>query len=138
MWVRLRWLSDLLSGARLRPKSTTAHNSTRGPPAPLARRPPRTRAGYDLAGLQQVPADGTPAPRDAAGTGSRTLRNTILILTARVVSRVLALGAYWVQIRYLQPTGLGIFQDVVNQAALATVFLDVGFNTLFQREAARR
>ena len=91
-----------------------------------------------MAGLQQVPADGTPGPRDAAGTGSRTLRNTVLILTARVVSRVLALGAYWVQIRYLQPTGLGIFQDVVNQAALATVFLDVGFNTLFQREAARR
>jgi O-antigen/teichoic acid export membrane protein len=70
--------------------------------------------------------------------GSRTLRNTALILVARVISRVLALGSVVVMIRHLQPAGLGTFQDVVNQAGLATVFLDAGFNTLFQREAARR
>jgi O-antigen/teichoic acid export membrane protein len=70
--------------------------------------------------------------------GSRTLRNTALILTARVISRVLALGSVVVMIRHLEPAGLGTFQDVVNQAGLATVFLDAGFNTLFQREAARR
>jgi O-antigen/teichoic acid export membrane protein len=88
--------------------------------------------------LQEVPADGTPPRREAAGAGSRTLRNTVLILTARIVSRVLALGSVLVMIRHLQPAGLGTFQDVVNESALATVFLDVGFNTLFQREAARR
>lgn len=70
--------------------------------------------------------------------GSRTLRNTVLVLGARVVSRLLALVVMLVMIRYLQPTGLGTFQDVVNESALATVFLDAGFNTLFQREAARR
>jgi O-antigen/teichoic acid export membrane protein len=51
---------------------------------------------------------------------------------------VLALASVLVLIRHLQPAGLGTFQDVVNQSALATVFLDAGFNTLFQREAARR
>ena len=70
--------------------------------------------------------------------GSRTLRNTVLILTARIISRLLALGSVLVMIRHLQPAGLGTFQDVINESALATVFLDVGFNTLFQREAARR
>jgi len=91
-----------------------------------------------LPGLQEVPADGSRPSRDAAGVGTRTLRNTVLVLGARVVSRALALGSYLVLIRYLQPAGLGTFQDVVNQAGLVTVFLDVGFNTLFQREAARR
>jgi len=73
-----------------------------------------------------------------AGTGSRTLRNTALILTARVISQLLALVSVLILIRHLQPAGMGEWGDVVNQAALATVFLDVGFNTLFQREAARR
>src|SRR5205807_2168653 len=84
------------------------------------------------------PADGAPAAREASGTGSRTVHNTVLILAARVVSRVLALASVLVLIRQLHPEGLGTFRDVVNQSALATVFLDAGFNTLFQREAARR
>ncbi len=79
-----------------------------------------------------------PAARPEAGTGSRTLRNTVLILAARVASRLLALAAVLIMIRHLQPAGLGTFQDVVNQAGLVTVFLDVGFNTLFPLEAARR
>ncbi len=70
--------------------------------------------------------------------GSRTLRNTVLVLTARVCSRLLALAAVLILIRHLHPGGLGQFQDVVNLSGLATVFLDAGFNTLFQREAARR
>src|SRR2546423_576756 len=41
-------------------------------------------------------------------------------------------------VRHLQPVGLGTFQDVVNESGLVTVVMDVGFNTLFQREAARR
>lgn len=88
--------------------------------------------------MQEVPADGAPPAREAAGAGSRTVRNTALILVSRVVSRLLALVAVLVMVRHLQPTGLGTFQDVVNQSGLVTVFLDLGFNTLFQREAARR
>jgi O-antigen/teichoic acid export membrane protein len=82
--------------------------------------------------------DGAPPARDTSGTGSRTLRNTALILSARVASRLLTLVSVLVMIRYLQPAGLGTFQDVVNEAGLVTVLIDVGFNTLFQREAARR
>ncbi|TMC05703.1 MAG: hypothetical protein E6J41_21240, partial [Chloroflexi bacterium] len=70
--------------------------------------------------MQQVPADGAPPAREASGTGSRTVHNTVLILAARVVSRVVALASYAVLIRQLHPNGLGTFQDVVNQAALAT------------------
>ena len=88
--------------------------------------------------MQEVPADGPPPAREAAGVGSRTVRNTALILAARVVSRLLALVSVLVMVRYLQPAGLGTFQDVVNESALVTVFVDLGFNTLFQREAAVR
>ena len=88
--------------------------------------------------MQEIPADGVPPASQVAGTGSRTLRNTALILTARIISQLLALGSVLILIRHLQPAGMGQWGDIVNQAALATVFLDVGFNTLFQREAARR
>ena len=70
--------------------------------------------------------------------GSRALRNTALILTARVVSRLVALLSVVLVIRQLRASGFGGFQDVVNTTALVTVVLDLGFNTLFQREAARR
>jgi O-antigen/teichoic acid export membrane protein len=87
--------------------------------------------------LQDVPADGAPPAREAAGRGSRTLRNTALILAVRVVSRLLALVTVIMMLQHLHPDGYGRYQDVANLAALATVFLDAGFNTLFQREAAR-
>jgi O-antigen/teichoic acid export membrane protein len=70
--------------------------------------------------------------------GSRTLRNTALILTARVLSRLVALLSVVLVIKHLREAGFGGFQDVVNTTALVTVVLDLGFNTLFQREAARR
>jgi O-antigen/teichoic acid export membrane protein len=88
--------------------------------------------------LQDVPAEGAEPARRGPGLGSRTLRNTALIMAARVASRLLALVTVLIVIRHLQPAGYGRFNDVVNLAALATVFLDAGFNTLFQREAARR
>jgi O-antigen/teichoic acid export membrane protein len=65
------------------------------------------------------------------------LRNTTLILGARVVAQLLALVAVVLVIRDLQEVGYGQFQTVVNTTALVTVVLDLGFNTLFQREAAR-
>jgi O-antigen/teichoic acid export membrane protein len=88
--------------------------------------------------LQEVPADGARATRPVAGLGSRTLRNTAVILAARVASRIVALLTVIVLEIHLHPAGFGLFGDVVNIAALSTVFLDAGFNTLFQREAARR
>jgi O-antigen/teichoic acid export membrane protein len=70
--------------------------------------------------------------------GSRALRNTALILAARVISRLVALLSVVLVIGRLREVGFGGFQDVVNTTALVTVVLDLGFNTLFQREAARR
>jgi O-antigen/teichoic acid export membrane protein len=72
------------------------------------------------------------------GLGSRTLRNTAVVLTARVASRLLALLTVIVLEVHLRPAGFGLFGDIVNISALSSVFLDAGFNTLFQREAARR
>jgi O-antigen/teichoic acid export membrane protein len=69
--------------------------------------------------------------------GARTVKNTALILTARVLSRTLALASVSIMIWHLGEARLGQFQDVVNLSGLATVFLDLGFNTLFQREAAK-
>ena len=71
------------------------------------------------------------------GGGSRTLRNTALVLAARVVSRLLAFAAIVVIIRHLAAGGMGAFQFVVSVTGVVTVVLDLGFNTLFQREAAR-
>jgi O-antigen/teichoic acid export membrane protein len=55
-----------------------------------------------------------------------------------VISRLVALLSVVLVIRQLREAGFGGFQDVVNTTALVTVVLDLGFNTLFQREAARR
>jgi O-antigen/teichoic acid export membrane protein len=55
-----------------------------------------------------------------------------------VISRLVALLSVVLVIKRLSEAGFGGFQDVVNTTALVTVVLDLGFNTLFQREAARR
>jgi O-antigen/teichoic acid export membrane protein len=91
-----------------------------------------------LPGLQDVPAEGARGARQVAGLGSRTLRNTAVVLTARIASRLLALFTIIVLEVHLRPAGFGLFGDIVNISALSSVFLDAGFNTLFQREAARR
>lgn len=93
------------------------------------------RVGW--ADLEDVPAEGAPVSAGASGAGSRTLRNTAVVLTARVASRLLALVTVVVIERHLRPAGFGVLQTVVNYSALVTVLLDLGFNTLYQREAAR-
>jgi O-antigen/teichoic acid export membrane protein len=84
------------------------------------------------------------APQDAlstppTGLGSRALRNTVLILSARVVSRLIALVTVLATASTLQAARFGVFNTVVTVTALvAPVFLDLGFNVLYQREGARR
>lgn len=102
-------------------------------------RTPLERLRLGWVELQNVSAE--EAPRAAAqlvGMGSRALRNTALILVARVGSRLLALVTVVLVLAHLQPEGFGRFQLVVNVSGLVTVILDLGFNTLYQREAARR
>ena len=72
------------------------------------------------------------------GAGSRTLRNTALVMVARVFAQVVTLATFMLMNRHLAPSGYGLFTFVVNTTALVTVIIDLGFNTLFQREAARR
>ncbi len=81
--------------------------------------------------------DALPIP--TAGLGSRALRNTVLILSARVVSRLIALVTVFATASALHDAGFGVFNAVVTVTALvAPVFLDLGFNILYQREGARR
>ena len=81
--------------------------------------------------------DAPPAP--TAGLGSRALRNTVLILGARVVSRLIALVTVFATASHLRDARFGDFNTVVTVTALvAPVFLDLGFNILYQREGARR
>lgn len=87
--------------------------------------------------LQDASARETPDVPALVDVGSRTLRNTALVLSARVVSRVLALVVVMLMNRHLDAGQFGVYSTVVAISGVVTVVMDVGFNTLFQREAAR-
>jgi len=76
-------------------------------------------------------------PASSSGLGSRALRNTILVLTAKVVARLIALVTVLAMIKYLKATPYGMFATVANYTAIVSVVLDLGFNVLFVREGAR-
>jgi O-antigen/teichoic acid export membrane protein len=76
-------------------------------------------------------------PATSLGLGSRALRNTTLVLTAKVVARLIALVTVLYLIRRLTPAHYGSFTVLINLTAIASVVLDLGFNVLFVREGAR-
>jgi O-antigen/teichoic acid export membrane protein len=76
-------------------------------------------------------------PEPSSGLGSRALRNTILVLTAKVIARLIALITVLAMIKYLRAAPYGTFATVVNYTAIVSVVLDLGFNVLFVREGAR-
>ena len=76
-------------------------------------------------------------PPSSLGLGSRALRNTAVILTAKVIARLIALVAVVYMIRRLAPAQYGSFTALINLTAIASVLLDLGFNVLFVREGAR-
>lgn len=80
--------------------------------------------------------DGSPAT--SLGLGSRALRNTVIVLAAKVVARLIALVTVLYMIRWLGEIRYGSFSVLVNLTAIASVLLDLGFNVLFVREGARR
>ncbi|HEY0830705.1 MAG TPA: flippase [Candidatus Dormibacteraeota bacterium] len=80
-------------------------------------------------------ADGPPAA--SLGLGSRALRNSIIVLTAKVIARLIALVTVLYMIRKLGPAHYGSFAVLVNLTAIVSVVLDLGFNVLFVREGAR-
>jgi O-antigen/teichoic acid export membrane protein len=91
---------------------------------------------YDLDQLPDYdPMPDLPPP--SAGLGSRALRNTVLVLTAKVIARLVALVTVLAMIRYLTAAPYGAFATLVNYTAIVSVVLDLGFNVLFVREGAR-
>ena len=94
-----------------------------------------------LARLPDAAAQGAPeippAARDGGGQGPRALRNTALVLAARFLSRALTLFTVVLTIHHLGPGRFGRFSLLVTIASIVTVLIDLGFNSLYPREAAR-
>ena len=67
----------------------------------------------------------------------RALRNTVLILVVRVISRVIALLAVIIIGNYLDPTRFGEMQTAVTYVGLVGTVTDLGFSALYVREGAR-
>ncbi len=76
-------------------------------------------------------------PGGGLGLGSRAFRNSILVLGAKVIARLIALVTVLYMIRWLQPEHYGSFTVLINLTAIVSVVLDLGFNVLFVREGAR-
>jgi O-antigen/teichoic acid export membrane protein len=89
--------------------------------------------------LAQLPdIDSTPIlPAATAGLGSRALRNTVTVLAAKVVGRLVALVTVLRMLHFVGPAPYGTFATLVNYLAIVSVALDLGFNVLFVREGAR-
>jgi len=80
---------------------------------------------------------GTVSPDFTSGLGSRALRFTILILVARVLSRLLALVAVVTIGNALGDSRFGQMQTAITYTALVGAITDIGFTALYVREGAR-
>jgi O-antigen/teichoic acid export membrane protein len=78
-----------------------------------------------------------PSATPSGGLGSLALRNTVLVLTAKVVARLIALVTVLAIIHHLSDASYGRFTTLVNYTAIVSVVLDLGFNVLYVREGAR-
>ena len=92
-----------------------------------------------MASLQEDPQPDAPlsAPDSTSGLGSRALRFTVLILLARIASRVLALIAVVAIGNALGDSGFGQMQTAITYTALVGAITDIGFTALYVREGAR-
>ncbi len=73
----------------------------------------------------------------AAELGSRAVSNALVILGARVVSRLVSLVVVIVLANALGATNYGRYTTLIAYLALVSVIADLGFNPLYTREAAR-
>jgi O-antigen/teichoic acid export membrane protein len=85
---------------------------------------------------EAAPAAGA-TPNLPGGLGMRALRNTILILIVRVISRIIALVAVIIIGNFLEPTRFGEMQTAVTYVGLVGTLTDLGFSALYVREGAR-
>lgn len=77
------------------------------------------------------------APAAASRLGSRAVRNSLVVLAARVVSRLVALFTVVILANHLGDARYGRYVTMVAYSALVSVLADLGLNTLYTREAAR-
>jgi O-antigen/teichoic acid export membrane protein len=77
------------------------------------------------------------APPGYSRLGSRAVRNSLLVLGARVVSRLAALFTVVILANHLGDNRYGRYVTMVAYSALVSVLADLGLNTLYTREAAR-
>jgi O-antigen/teichoic acid export membrane protein len=73
----------------------------------------------------------------ASRLGARVVRNSALVLGARVVSRLVALVMVVRLATYLGADGYGHYTSLVAYSALVSVVADLGLSPLYTREAAR-
>lgn len=73
----------------------------------------------------------------AGRLGARVVRNSALVLGARVVSRLVALVMVIRLATYLGADGYGHYTSLVAYSALVSVVADLGLSPLYTREAAR-
>lgn len=73
----------------------------------------------------------------AAQLGTRAVSNTLFVLGARVVSRLVSLVVVIVLANSLGADGYGRYTTLIAYLALVSVIADLGFNPLYTREAAR-
>jgi O-antigen/teichoic acid export membrane protein len=73
----------------------------------------------------------------AAELGARAVSNSLFILGARVVSRVVSLVVVIYLANGLGESGYGRYATLIAYLALVSVIADLGFNPLYTREAAR-
>ena len=73
----------------------------------------------------------------AAELGSRAVSNSVVILAARTVSRVVALVVVIILANALGADSYGRYTTLIAYSALVSVIADFGFNPLYTREAAR-
>lgn len=73
----------------------------------------------------------------AAQLGTRAVSNTLIILGARVVSRVISLVVVIVLANALGDSNYGRYTTLIAYSALVSVIADLGFSPLYTREAAR-
>src|SRR5206468_3565206 len=105
---------------RIRIRSATADESNER--SELEPRPEPRAAALRLA---QLSADdqATEIPASSLGLGSRALRNTVIVLTAKVAARLIALVTVLYMVRWLGPPRYGSFSVLVNLTAIASVML---------------
>jgi O-antigen/teichoic acid export membrane protein len=86
---------------------------------------------------ETAPDAGAATPDLPGGLGMRALRNTILILVVRVISRIIALVAVIIIGNFLEPTRFGEMQTAITYVGLVGTITDLGFSALYVREGAR-